>query len=34
MDAQAREYYRQLIAVTAPDADRAELAAVRAYLAK
>jgi tetratricopeptide (TPR) repeat protein len=34
IDAQVRGYYRQLIAVAATDADRPEVEAVRAYLAK
>jgi tetratricopeptide (TPR) repeat protein len=32
--AQARDYYRQLLAVAATDADRSELEAARAYVAK
>jgi hypothetical protein len=31
---QARDYYTQLLAVAAPDADRPELASARAYLAQ
>ena len=34
MDAQVREYYRQLVTVAAPDADRPEIATARAYLLK
>ena len=33
-DAQVREYYRQLVTVAAPDADRPEIATARAYLLK
>jgi tetratricopeptide (TPR) repeat protein len=32
MDAQVQEYYRQLIAVAAPDADRPEVETARTYL--
>ena len=32
MDAQAREYYRQLVTVAAPDADRPEIEKARAEL--
>jgi hypothetical protein len=32
--AQARDYYGQLIAVAAPDADRPEIETARAYLLK